>query len=72
MLNLFSGDLFEREDDVINPNVWIDAGSEDSIQQRKNRLKIAELAHWIVPGHGPMFRVTQEIRQCLRKQLVLE
>lgn len=46
----------------------MDAGSEDPIQQRKNRSKIANLADWIVPGHGPKFKVTNKIRQSLAKQ----
>ncbi|XP_046965899.1 metallo-beta-lactamase domain-containing protein 1 [Vanessa cardui] len=67
-----TGDLFEKVEDIENPNIWLDAGSEDHIQQRKNRLKIAQLADWIVPGHGPKFKVTDQIRESLLKQIVMD
>lgn len=60
------GDLFEKEEDVFNESLWIDAGSEDEKLQRKNRLKVAEMVEHIIPGHGPMFKVTEEMRQKLR------
>ncbi|CAH0724730.1 unnamed protein product, partial [Brenthis ino] len=63
-----TGDLFEKFEDIEDQNIWLDAGSEDPIQQRKNRSKIANLADWIVPGHGPKFKVTNKIRQCLDTQ----
>ncbi|XP_013176289.1 PREDICTED: metallo-beta-lactamase domain-containing protein 1 isoform X2 [Papilio xuthus] len=46
-----------------------EAGSEDKVQQARNRSKIADLANWIIPGHGPKFQVTEESRQTLRKQI---
>lgn len=49
------GDLFEREDDVHDESVWLDAGSECPDSQRKHRKYIMERVDWIVPGHGPMF-----------------
>lgn len=58
---VISGDLFEKEDDIKNPDVWINAGSEDEEKQNENRLKVANMADWIVPGHGKMFKVTPEI-----------
>lgn len=64
-----TGDLFERLEDVEDPNIWIEAGSEDPIKQRQNRLKIANLVNWIVPGHGPAFEVTESIINTLKKQL---
>ncbi|XP_072945278.1 metallo-beta-lactamase domain-containing protein 1 [Epargyreus clarus] len=63
-----AGDLFEKFEDIENPDMWKDAGSEDPIQQRKNRSKVACLADWIVPGHGPKFQVTDQIRDALKKQ----
>ncbi|XP_026319955.1 metallo-beta-lactamase domain-containing protein 1 [Hyposmocoma kahamanoa] len=53
-----SGDLFEKFEDIEHPNIWIDAGSENPDLQSKNRLKVAELADWIVPGHGKKFQKT--------------
>lgn len=65
---MISGDLFEKSEDIEDPSIWQDAGSEDPVQQSKNRLRVVELADWIVPGHGGMFRVTDQIRQSLKKQ----
>lgn len=66
---MFSGDLFERFEDIDNPSIWLEAGSEDPVQQMKNRSKVADTADWIVPGHGPKFQITEEIRRTLKKQM---
>lgn len=58
-----TGDLFEREEDITDPSLWqYVAGSEDPEMQRQNRNKILQIADWIVPGHGPMFKVTAEMK----------
>lgn len=58
------GDLFEREEDLANPKLWKEiAGSEDPIKQEENRNKVIAFANYIIPGHGPMFRVTNEMKQ---------
>lgn len=62
------GDLFEREDDIDDSNVWVKAGSEDEAAQKQNRLKIAENVNYIIPGHGPIFEVTPEMVLKLRQQ----
>ncbi|KAF7496598.1 Metallo-beta-lactamase domain-containing protein 1 [Sarcoptes scabiei] len=51
------GDLFESKNDLEDERIWIDAGSFDSNQQRINRQYILSEADFIVPGHGPMFKV---------------
>lgn len=61
--------MFEKFEDIEHPNIWIDAGSENPDLQRKNRLKVAELADWIVPGHGKKFQVNNNVRLSLRKQI---
>lgn len=61
-----AGDLFEREEDVMDESVWINAGSEDEKLQRQNRLKLSDLVDFIIPGHGPMFKVTEEMREKLK------
>ncbi|KAM3967585.1 metallo-beta-lactamase domain-containing protein 1 [Aphomia sociella] len=63
-----TGDLFEKFEDIENPNIWLEAGSDDPVEQMKNRFKVAQIADWIVPGHGQKFRVTDEIRDSLRSQ----
>lgn len=61
------GDLFERHEDCFDKNIWLDAGSESASVQLKQRLAIAEMVDIIVPGHGPPFTVTQEIRDALKQ-----
>ncbi|KAG5672602.1 hypothetical protein PVAND_002717 [Polypedilum vanderplanki] len=63
------GDLFEREEDIFDESLWIEAGTEDEKKQRINRLKIAEMVDFIIPGHGGRFAVTEEIRQKLREDI---
>ena len=52
-----AGDLFEREQDLHDERIWLDVGSENPELQRENRIRILQTADYIVPGHGPMFRV---------------
>lgn len=63
------GDLFEKASDCNDESVWIDAGTENEQEQRKNRLRMAELADWIIPGHGAPFAVTETIKTQLKLQL---
>lgn len=61
---VISGDLFEREEDITNPDLWKTiAGSENELLQLKNRQKMLDIADYIVPGHGPMFQVTDGLRK---------
>ena len=50
------GDLFECEDDG---EAWKEI-SEWPDEQLKNRKKIKEKVDYIIPGHGPMFKVKRE------------
>lgn len=63
------GDLFEKELDIDDSNLWLSAGSENPKSQRENRLKIAKIVDIIIPGHGPPFVVTDEIIQKLENDL---
>lgn len=56
-----AGDLFEREEDIMNKNLWMDAQPESDLLQKENRLKIAKMVEYIIPGHGGMFKVTNEM-----------
>ena len=59
----FLGDIFEREDDIERPEIWrSEGGSIDPDRQERSRSRIIQLADYIVPGHGPMFRVTKEMK----------
>lgn len=62
------GDLFERRDDIADSGLWLDAGSEDPKAQRRNRARMAAIADWVVPGHGPMFAVDEHVRAELKRQ----
>lgn len=57
------GDLFECQEDIFDADVWIEAGTESKEQQLVSRVKIAQIADVIVPGHGPLFKISKEIRQ---------
>ncbi|XP_055595029.1 metallo-beta-lactamase domain-containing protein 1 [Uranotaenia lowii] len=63
------GDLFERREDIEQPALWMEAGSEDPAAQRKNRARVASLADVIVPGHGGPFPVNQMMRDTLQHQV---
>lgn len=63
-----TGDLFERQEDLQDESLWLKlAGSEDEELQRSNRYKILGLADSIVPGHGPMFQVTESMKKEARE-----
>ncbi|XP_065576248.1 uncharacterized protein LOC136037415 isoform X2 [Artemia franciscana] len=64
-----SGDIFEREEDIEDQTIWRSAGSTDPQRQERSRLQLAELADYIIPGHGPMFKVTERMRNILRIQV---
>ncbi|XP_076662139.1 metallo-beta-lactamase domain-containing protein 1 [Halictus rubicundus] len=64
-----TGDLFEREEDISNPSIWKDLGTVELQKvQAKWRSYIINTADIIVPGHGPMFRVTSEMRKMIMDQ----
>jgi glyoxylase-like metal-dependent hydrolase (beta-lactamase superfamily II) len=50
------GDLFEREEDLLEESLWR-ATSQFPDLQIANRRRILELADFIVPGHGEIFSV---------------
>uniref|UniRef100_A0A131Y7H7 Metallo-beta-lactamase domain-containing protein 1 n=1 Tax=Ixodes ricinus TaxID=34613 RepID=A0A131Y7H7_IXORI len=59
-----TGDLFEKAEDIDDPRIWREvAGSEDPKQQVKSRQMILHIADFVVPGHGPMFKVTDAMRE---------
>lgn len=61
------GDLFEKEEDLQDESIWlVHAYSEAPKLQEINRNKILQLADYIIPGHGPMFKVTNEMKRKAR------
>lgn len=68
----FSGDLFEKEEDLSNPSIWMNLGVPELREvQAASRCKVADFADVIIPGHGSFFYVTIEIRKQLAEQLEL-
>ncbi|XKL62538.1 hypothetical protein PGB90_002371 [Kerria lacca] len=62
-----TGDLFEKEEDLQDESIWlVHAYSEAPKLQEINRNKILQLADYIIPGHGPMFKVTNEMKRKAR------
>ncbi|XP_037949988.1 metallo-beta-lactamase domain-containing protein 1-like [Teleopsis dalmanni] len=66
------GDLFERAEDIFDETLWLEAGSEDATKQRQQRLRMAELCAYIIPGHGPGFKVTDKMLEKLRSDAGLQ
>lgn len=66
---VIAGDLFEKYEDIENEDTWLGAGSENPCVQRSNRLRMAQLADVIVPGHGAPFNVTEAIRKKLQSDV---
>ncbi|XP_059617693.1 metallo-beta-lactamase domain-containing protein 1 [Phlebotomus argentipes] len=64
-----TGDLFEKEEDIVDDSFWRDAGSYNEDVQRWNRAEVASTADVIIPGHGPAFAVTEEMRRELKRQV---
>lgn len=66
-----TGDLFEKEDDILNPSIWQNLGQYDLQKvQSQMRSRVIHLADFIIPGHGPMFSVTDTIRQIIDSQVI--
>lgn len=51
-----AGDLFERQDDIDDADVWLSAGSQDDILQQLYRTAIYKSVDYILPGHGDIFK----------------
>lgn len=65
----FLGDLFEKEEDLSNPSIWMNLGAPGLQEtQAESRCRIAHIADIIIPGHGPAFRITKKIREKLSQQ----
>ncbi len=54
------GDLFECAEDLENESLWRSC-SEMPERQRTSRQEVLDLADFIVPGHGEMFRVAKQV-----------
>ena len=62
VLIAIAGDLFEKEEDIVDPSIWQELGTTKlRSTQSQMRKKIITKANYIIPGHGPMFKVTDQM-----------
>ena len=62
-----TGDLFESEEDITNPEIWRQNSQNPDLQEQ-HRQTILNLADVIVPGHGDIFNVTTDMRASVKVQ----
>lgn len=62
---VIAGDLFEKHEDIDDSRQWMEAGSEYPSLQRHSRNEVAQWANIIIPGHGGLFEVSEDIRKKL-------
>ncbi|XP_015110406.1 metallo-beta-lactamase domain-containing protein 1 [Diachasma alloeum] len=68
-----AGDLFEKEADLENPEMWQNLGVPELRKtQAENRFLVIMLADYIVPGHGKMFKVTEKMRRLAEYQIPVD
>ncbi|XP_029040503.1 metallo-beta-lactamase domain-containing protein 1 isoform X2 [Osmia bicornis bicornis] len=66
-----TGDLFEKEEDISDPSIWKELGTVE-LQKTQSLMRsyIINIADFIVPGHGPMFCVTDDMRKIIKDQII--
>ncbi|VDK88022.1 unnamed protein product [Onchocerca ochengi] len=57
-----SGDVFIRKEDTKYPTIWKQLAANET-QQQESRKRLLCLANCIIPGHGPLFRVTGNMKR---------
>lgn len=58
------GDVFIRKEDMKYPMMWKPLAANET-QQAESRRRLICLADHIIPGHGPLFRVTNSMKRRL-------
>lgn len=66
-----TGDLFEKEEDLEDYTLWQE-NSQDPEQQQQFRMEMLHVADYIVPGHGPMFKVPEDYKKQMRMVMYYE
>lgn len=67
----FTGDLFEKEDDILEPSIWKALGTPELVKtQSVMRSRVINLADFIIPGHGPIFRVSHAMKEIVKNQII--
>jgi len=64
---VIAGDLFESESDIEDANRWIEV-SENLAIQAQSRSRVAAVTDYIVPGHGSMFKLTNNHKKLIAGQ----
>lgn len=63
--------MFEKEEDILEPHNWKSLGTPELLKtQSVMRSRIIDLADFIIPGHGPMFCVTDTMRKAVKCQVI--
>ena len=71
LFHAFIGDLFEKEEDILDPHIWKSVGTPELLKtQSVMRSRIIDLADFIIPGHGSMFCVTDTMRKIVKYQVI--
>ena len=65
------GDLFECSEDLEDYTLWQENSEQPELQQQ-SRIDILRIADWIVPGHGPMFKVPEEYKRQMKVVMYYE
>ncbi|CAH1781991.1 unnamed protein product [Owenia fusiformis] len=58
---VIAGDTFEKFEDLEDSDIWQN-NSELPEDQEQSRIEVFKLADYIIPGHGPMFKVPDEFK----------
>ncbi|KAK1132320.1 hypothetical protein K0M31_016431 [Melipona bicolor] len=67
-----TGDLFEKEEDILDPTIWQELGTiELQKTQSCMRSHVIDMANFIIPGHGSMFTVTDDMRKTIKNQIIV-
>uniref|UniRef100_A0A0R3RJP1 Metallo-beta-lactamase domain-containing protein 1 n=1 Tax=Elaeophora elaphi TaxID=1147741 RepID=A0A0R3RJP1_9BILA len=59
---VISGDIFIRKEDMKDSTMWKQLAANET-QQEESRRRLLCLADCIVPGHGPLFRITSNMKR---------
>ncbi|CAG9536818.1 unnamed protein product [Cercopithifilaria johnstoni] len=59
---IVSGDIFIRKEDMKYSTIWKQLAANET-QQEESRKRLLCLADCIIPGHGPLFRITNNMKR---------
>ena len=71
LILFISGDLFECAEDLEDYTLWQE-NSENPELQQQHRMEVLQGSDYIIPGHGPMFKVPDDSKRQLRMVMFQE